>query len=222
MRLNLGCGGRKYPDWINVDKFPTCSPDQVVDLEQFPWPWPDNTVDEVRMYHVLEHLGAETGIYLGIIKELYRVCRDNAAIHIVVPHPRHDDFLNDPTHVRAVTPASFALLSQAKNHERLAKAASNTPLALYLEVDLAVETETYVLDYPWNELFGQNKITRADLEHAMRHYANVIKQFEFVLRAIKPAGRAIAAAAAQAVEAPLVPREATLTTGPSLVRGENA
>ncbi len=56
MRLNLGCGGRKYPDWINADKFPTCSPDHVVDLEQFPWPWPDNTVNEVRMYHVLEHL----------------------------------------------------------------------------------------------------------------------------------------------------------------------
>ncbi len=222
MRLNLGCGGRKYPDWINADKFPTCSPDHVVDLEQFPWPWPDNTVNEVRMYHVLEHLGAQTETYLRIIKELYRVCRDNASIHIIVPHPRHDDFLNDPTHVRVVTPASFSLLSQAKNHEWLAIGASNTPLALYLEVDFAVETESYVLEDPWNKLFEQKKLPPADLQHAVRLYSNVVKQFEFVVRAIKPAGRAIATAVPEAVEAPLVPSEATMRMVPSALGNQNA
>jgi len=220
MRLNLGCGGKKYPDWINVDKFPTCSPDQVVDLEQFPWPWPDNSVDEVRMFHVLEHLGAQTEIYLRIIQELYRVCRDNAVIHIIVPHPRHDDFLNDPTHVRVVTPGSFSLFSQAKNREWLAKGMSNTPLALYLELDFAVETESYLLEEPWGKLFEQKKLPLADLGQAIRLYGNVIKQFEFTLRAIKPAGRAVAAAASQAVEASLVPSEATAEA--SALRSENA
>jgi hypothetical protein len=209
MRLNLGCGGRKYPDWINVDKFAACSPDQVVDLEQFPWPWADSTVDEVRMYHVLEHLGATTEIYLGIIKELYRVCRDNAAIHIIVPHPRHDDFLNDPTHVRVVTPVSFTLLSQAKNREWLATGVSNTPLALYLDVDFAVESESHVMEDPWGKLFEQNKLPLADLQHAVRLYSNVIRQFDFTARAIKPAGRAIAVTAPEVAEAPLVPDEAT-------------
>lgn len=215
MRLNLGCGGRKYPDWVNVDKFATCSPDQVVDLEQFPWPWPDNAVDEVRMYHVLEHLGAKTETYLEIIKELYRVCRDNAAIHIIVPHPRHDDFLNDPTHVRVVTPVSFTLLSQAKNREWLATGASNTPLALYLDVDFAVDTEAYVLENPWDTLFEQKKLPPADLQHAVRLYNNVVRQFEFTVRAIKPAGRTVAVAAPEAVEAPLVPSEGTVRMVPS-------
>lgn len=207
MRLNLGSGGRKFPDWINVDKFPTCGPDQVVDLEQFPWPWPDNAVDEVRMYHVLEHLGAETTVYLDIIKELYRVCRDNATIHIIVPHPRHDDFLNDPTHVRPVTRESFYLLSQAANREWLACGAANTPLGLYIGVDLVVESATYVLVDAWKTLYEQKKLSPEELQQAIRLYNNVVKQLELTLRVVKPAGRtsAVAADAGKPVEAPLVP-----------------
>jgi hypothetical protein len=210
MRLNLGCGGRKFPDWINVDKYPTCGPDQVVDLERFPWPWPDNSVDEVRMYHVLEHLGAETAVYLGIIKELYRVCRDNANIHIIVPHPRHDDFLGDPTHVRPVTRESMTLLSQAANHEWLAMGAANTPLALYIEVDFVIESTTYDLADPWDKAFEQRKISDEDLKHAIRSFNNVVKQINLVIRAIKPAGRTSSADARnlQSGEAPLVPDQA--------------
>ena len=207
MRLNLGCGGRKFPDWINVDKFPTCSPDEIVDLEQFPWPWPDNSVDEVRLYHVLEHLGADTGVYLGIIKELYRVCRDNAAIDIIVPHPRHDDFLNDPTHVRPVTRESLLLLSQTANREWLALGAANTPLGLYIGVDLAIESATYDLADPWDKLYEQKKLSAEELQQAFRLYNNVVKQIKLLVRTIKPAGRMSLpdAKIAQGVEAPLVP-----------------
>jgi hypothetical protein len=207
MRLNLGCGGRKYADWINVDKFPTCNPDQVVDLEHFPWPWPDNSVDEVRMYHVLEHLGAETAVYLGMIKELYRVCRDSAKIHIIVPHPRHDDFLNDPTHVRPVTADSLLLFSQAANREWLATGAANSPLGLYLEVDFAVETAALELAEPWKQLFEGKKISNADLRHAVQSYNNVIKQFNIVITAIKPAGRTsvVDVKDVRSAEAPLAP-----------------
>lgn len=30
MHLNLGCGNKKIPGWVNVDKMPVCNPDQVV------------------------------------------------------------------------------------------------------------------------------------------------------------------------------------------------
>jgi hypothetical protein len=207
MRLNLGCGGRKFSDWINVDKFPTCGPDQVVDLERFPWPWPDNSVDEVRMYHVLEHLGAETAVYLGIIKELYRVCRDGAAINIIVPHPRHDDFIGDPTHVRPVTAESIHLLSQAANREWLAMGAANTPLGLYIEVDFAMESVSHELAEPWQELFERKKLSPADLQHAIRFYNNVVKQTNMTIRPIKPAGRtsSVEAKIVQPSEVPLSP-----------------
>src|SRR4051812_28847226 len=115
LKLNLGSGQNPKPGYINVDKFG--SPDVTCDLEQFPWPWEDNSVGEVEMFHVLEHLGESTATFMGIIKELYRVCRDGAMMRISVPHPRCDDFLNDPTHVRPITPEVMSLFSKRLNEE---------------------------------------------------------------------------------------------------------
>jgi ubiquinone/menaquinone biosynthesis C-methylase UbiE len=207
MRLNLGCGSKILAGWHNVDKYPTFAPDEVVDLEVFPWPWPDHSVDEVLLSHVLEHLGATTEVYLGIIKELYRVCRDGAKIVIAVPHPRHDNYLGDPTHVRPITPDGMMLFSQAANREWLAKGTANTTLGLYLGVDLKTESISYDLSEPWRELHELKKISKADLQHAIRSYNNVIQQITFVMVAIKPAGRTSTAdiGSAQPVEVPLSP-----------------
>src|SRR4249919_3237809 len=112
MRLNLGCGRNKLPGWLNVDHSASCEPDAVVDLEVLPWPWPDNSADEILLNHVLEHLGAVPATYIGIIRELWRVCRPGATVTIAVPHPRSDDFMNDPTHVRAVTAEGLVLFSR--------------------------------------------------------------------------------------------------------------
>ena len=51
------------------------------------------------MPQVLGHLGATTDSYLSIIKGLWRICRPGALLRIVVPHPRHDHYPNDLTHV---------------------------------------------------------------------------------------------------------------------------
>ena len=50
MKLNLGCGSQIVDGWVNADKFGT--PDQVFDLESFPWPWPDSSADEILLGHV--------------------------------------------------------------------------------------------------------------------------------------------------------------------------
>jgi hypothetical protein len=189
MNLNLGCGSKKLPGWVNVDKISACEPDQVVNLEQFPWPWPDNSVDEVLLSHVLEHLGAATDVYLNVIKELYRVCRDDAKITIVVPHPRHDHFLGDPTHVRPIIPDSLAMFSQAANREWIARGAANTPLGIYLNVDFAMQSVSFVFDEPWQTRWMRKEISKADLGYAMKTHNNVAMEIEMVLRAVKPAGR---------------------------------
>jgi predicted SAM-dependent methyltransferase len=61
VNLNLGCSSYIMPGWVNVDCRPLPGVDVVCDLEQIPWPWKDNSVDEVLMSHFLEHLDDPMG-----------------------------------------------------------------------------------------------------------------------------------------------------------------
>jgi predicted SAM-dependent methyltransferase len=185
MKLNLGCGDKKLPGFVNCDSQAACNPDRLVDLEALPWPFDDNCADEIVLSHVLEHLGESCRVYLGIIKELYRVCAPDAIVRIAVPHPRHDDFLTDPTHVRPILPDQFYLFSKKANAEWRAGGYANTPLAVYLDVDFQVEDVEWVVDDIWMARLQQGEITKDDLTIAARHQNNVLKEARIKLRVNK-------------------------------------
>ncbi|GHA76630.1 hypothetical protein GCM10009007_17010 [Formosimonas limnophila] len=84
IKLNLDCGYSHTDDFINIDKFANSVPDWVMDIEQMPWTIPNDTVDEMVMAHVLEHIGQEAAVYMSVWQQLYRVCRDGVLVHIVV------------------------------------------------------------------------------------------------------------------------------------------
>lgn len=185
MKLNMGCGQNKVPGYVNIDKFKECSPDLQMDLEVTPWNLPDNSVEEVLFNHCLEHLGATSDVFFGIVKELYRVCIHNAKIQINVPHPRHDNFIGDPTHVRIITPQVLSLFSRKNNEKWKAMHASNTPLALYLGVDFEVErTELVPADQYLSDL-KSGALTRADFDKLALTTNNAISEIRMTVRAIK-------------------------------------
>lgn len=183
MKLNLGCGPNKLPGYVNVDK--QGEADLRHDLEQFPWPWASNTVDEVLASHVLEHLGHTPGVFIGVMKELYRVCRGGAHVRIIVPHPRHDDFLSDPTHVRPVTPMTLALFSRRQNMKWVEKNGSNTTLALYHGVDFETRKVVMVLAEPYRGDFEAGRITQKEIDQLVLQRNNVVREIRFVLEVIK-------------------------------------
>ncbi len=191
LKLNLGCGNRKIEGFLNVDSQPGCQPDMVLDLEATPWPWADDSVDEVQLIHVLEHLGQAPAVYLGIMRELWRVCCDGAHVHIMVPHPRCDEYLNDPTHVRPVTEAGLEMFSQRLNAEWDAIGAANTPLGKYLGIDFEVDSSTLDLKPRWREKLQRGEVTEQELRLAGDQQFNVFAQLTVELRAIKPAGRLV-------------------------------
>lgn len=82
IKLNLGCGDKKLAGYLNVDT--CCDPDQRYDLSQFPWPWADNSIDEVFASHFLEHVVN----YERTILEIHRILKPNAVFHFLVPHYR--------------------------------------------------------------------------------------------------------------------------------------
>lgn len=190
LKLNLGCGAHRMEGWVNVDREAALGPDQVVDLERLPWPWADDSVDEALLNHVLEHLGATPGSFVGVMKELWRVCRDGARVQVNVPDPRHDDFLGDPTHVRPVTLDVLGLFSRRFNREAIAAGAPNTPLALIHGIDFEVEEHVRVLDEPWRSRSATGELDAEAIEHAARHYTNVVREHRFRLVALKSGGGA--------------------------------
>ena len=187
LRLNLGCGVNHHVGYVNVDR--DGEPDLRHDLEVVPWPWPDDSVGEILLFHVLEHLGRNPSVYLDIMKEMYRVCRDGAMIRISVPHHRHDHFFNDPTHVRAVTSDGMTLFSQRLNRQWGEQGASNTPLGLYLGIDFElVEVKLKPGDL-WHRLHPQLPVDIKALMQQAELYNNLIEEVQMTLRSVKPAGR---------------------------------
>ena len=63
MKLNLGSGSKILKGYVNVDKFQYYNPDVVHDLEKFPYPFENNSVDEILLSHVLEHIGQNPEIF---------------------------------------------------------------------------------------------------------------------------------------------------------------
>ncbi|MEE2998643.1 MAG: methyltransferase domain-containing protein [Pseudomonadota bacterium] len=185
MRLNLGCGDARMDGYLNVDKEAGCQPDKIQDLEVFPWDFDDNSVDQILLSHVLEHLGQTTEIYLSILQELYRISKPGAQIDIRVPHPRHDDFVTDPTHVRPILPGQFHMYSKRNNKEWREQGIANTPLADYLDIDFEVEDVTWVPDKKWLSRLQGGVITSDELAEKAEHEFNIIKEVQIQLKVVK-------------------------------------
>jgi len=185
MKLNLGCGVNKIEGFVNVDKYPTGEPDIIMDIEVTPWEFEDNSFDEININHTLEHVGAKTEVFLSIIKELYRVSKPGAKIQINVPHPRHDNFINDPTHVRIITPELMALFNKKNCLAWKEMGAANSPLALYLDVDFEMENFKINLESNYLNDLQSGKITQQDVVDYLKRYNNVATEFQMTFRVNK-------------------------------------
>ena len=176
LRLNCGCGSDLLDGWINVDKF-QIGDATVMDLEALPWPFEDDSVDEVLMKHVLEHL-RDT---VGILREVYRVCRAGARVHIIVPHPRHDDYISDPTHVSPITLNLLSLFSKRECIRWREMGASNTPMALLHNVDFEIVEHAYNVDEFWERIKREQKWGDDELHAAIRTHNNVVKEIDVTM-----------------------------------------
>jgi len=185
MKLNLGCGSKILPGYTNLDKFKTYKPDILHDLEIFPYPFQDNSVDEIILNHVLEHIGQVPDVFNNIIKEFYRICKKNALIYISVPHPRHDDFISDPTHVRPINITGLDLYNKEFNKIWEEQKAANTPLGFILDVNFKIISVKYILDKKYKILLKQKKISLTEVEEYANKYNNVIKEIQIQWKVIK-------------------------------------
>jgi ADP-heptose:LPS heptosyltransferase len=186
VKINLGCGSDYMQGWLNVDQWPEANPDLVMNLEQLPWKLADDCADEILLKHVLEHVGQSSNTFLGIMQELYRISRPGALIRIHVPHPRHNDFIGDPTHVRPILPEMFHCFDLAAVETWQEAHLPGTPLAKYLKVDFEVANVQHHLTQYWLKEHHEGRVDAAGIMRAIENYNNVVEWTDITLRVRKP------------------------------------
>jgi hypothetical protein len=187
MKFNMGCGHNKMAGWVNVDSQAASEPDQVWDLEQTPWPWPDDCAKAVAFVHSLEHMGREPSVFLAIMRELYRISAPGCVVEIRVPHPRHDNFLNDPTHVRPITGQVLQLFDKELNDQWKTAGAANTPLAHYTGVDFTISGYVLIVSERYRQMLDSGEVDNDALVRLSEERNNVIEELRIKLTARKPA-----------------------------------
>jgi SAM-dependent methyltransferase len=94
LRLDIGCGRSTPEGWEGIDAI-DFGQKHIFDV-RFGLPFPDDSVDEVRSSHFVEHLtGAER---VAFFNELYRVLKPSSTALIITPNWSHACAYGDPTH----------------------------------------------------------------------------------------------------------------------------
>jgi ubiquinone/menaquinone biosynthesis C-methylase UbiE len=180
MKIILGAGDEKIDGFVTCDYDPLCNPDYCFDLEKDTFPFEDNSVESVVANHVLEHLGEG---YFHCLKEIYRVCKHGAIVHITVPHHRHDYFYNDPTHRRPITLDGLRLFSKKYNDACKEQGAAASRLAYYFKVDFEV------LDFYYNPADGYREEFEGkplkETEKYLSEHNNIISELQVRLNVVK-------------------------------------
>lgn len=125
-QLLLGCGvdrqkrlrvpGTPY-EWdklTTLDINETHNPDVVHDLNIVPWPFLDDTFDEVHAYEVLEHIGQQGDYksFFATFSEIYRILKPEGHLLATVPAWNSIWAFGDPGHTRVINEGSLAFLNQ--------------------------------------------------------------------------------------------------------------
>jgi SAM-dependent methyltransferase len=124
--LLIGCGPSRIKkvgleevatDWSNLttlDMDPYCEPDVVHDLNIFPYPFSDNTFNEIHAYEVLEHLGSlgDYKFFFKQFEEIWRILKPDGVFIGMVPGPKSPWIFGDPGHTRIIQPEMIQFLDQ--------------------------------------------------------------------------------------------------------------
>lgn len=164
-KLNLGCGQRLInpgEDFIGIDICPEAKPDIVHDLRIAPWPFLNDSVDEVVSFHFLEHLDGFERI--DFFNELYRVMKAGAKARFQVPYWSSMRAIQDPTHkFPPLCEASFCYMNKGwrvankLDHYKL-KCDFDFEFGYQLEQETATRSQEVQYDWVKHKLNAANDI----------------------------------------------------------------
>ncbi len=145
--LNLGCGFKPKRGFVNVDKYDNCKPDVVHDLNVFPYPWDENSIDGIEMIHTLEHLDD----WWGAFCECARILKPGGRLQINVPDDSSTAALAYRDHNHIFFVGSFHGIMESYGHSTNAwacKEADRVPVKMINYVRVPFKKYNWMLRFP--------------------------------------------------------------------------
>ena len=170
--LEIGSGLRPYPakadeEVVHLDRKPLPHVEQVWDLSQLPWPFPDDAFDRILAVDVIEHLPDTC----AVIEELWRISRPGARLTVRVPHWGSYRAHRDPTHQAFFDEHSFDYFGLGE-------------YSFYSSARLKVLSVAEELTYP--RLMGFLRSVSGRLERGVKkHFLNMVLSLTFELEVEK-------------------------------------
>jgi hypothetical protein len=98
--LNLGCGVNPVDRFVNLDLRSLPGVDVVHDMEEFPWPFPDDCCITITASHVFEHI--KPWFTVDWMNEIWRITKVGGQLAISAPYGVNHRYVQDPTHCNPI------------------------------------------------------------------------------------------------------------------------
>ena len=141
--LLIGCGNRRakvcyqpgnesFSDLTTLDIDPLSGADIIHDLDVLPYPFANDTFDEIHAPEVLEHTGRQGDwrFFFAQFFEFWRILKPGGFLAASCPSVTSRWAWGDPGHTRVIQPETLTFLSQPQ-YEQVGKTAMTDYRAIY-------------------------------------------------------------------------------------------
>jgi SAM-dependent methyltransferase len=168
LRLNIGAGLTRIPDFTNVDIAPWA--DVTLDLGRERLPFDDDSVDLIFSYHTLEHIPD----YLFALSEIHRVLKHGAPLLVGLPYITLTEYhLVNPYHLHGFNEFSFDFFDPSKLLNSAAEEALTQP---------PIFQQSFCR---MHYMGAFNLLPPIGKKWSRRHLMNVVRKIDFGVLAVK-------------------------------------
>jgi ubiquinone/menaquinone biosynthesis C-methylase UbiE len=166
LKLTIASRGGKEPGFTGIDSIKTEHVDIVWDLEVYPWPIQDNSVEEISCIH--QFVMAKD--LIKFMAELYRISKPEAGIKFICPYYTSIKAISNPEIQRQVSEATFMFFDSDFRKEN--------KLTPYMFNFKPIQSGLSWIE-PWGRKSEENK------EFSKTHYWNVVEDIIILTKVIK-------------------------------------
>lgn len=105
IRLDIGCGDNRQPNFVGMDKRRLKGVDIVWDVQKVPYPIPAGSCFQVLMSHLWEHI--EPKNRMKVMDEIWRIIKPGGQLLLAAPYATSIGAFQDPTHYPCPNEATF-------------------------------------------------------------------------------------------------------------------